>query len=76
MKGGGSDFVTAPELSPLFGATLASALAQALEQTGTDELWEFGAGSGALAEQGDITLCHGQPLLNPLCLDSADRLVS
>ena len=34
------------------------------------------AASGALAEQGDITLCHGQPLLNPLCLDSADRLVS
>lgn len=34
------------------------------------------AASGALAEQGDITLCHGQPLLNPLCLDSADRLVT
>lgn len=31
--------------------------------------------SGALAEQGDVTLCHGQPLLNPLSLDSADRLV-
>jgi len=34
------------------------------------------ASSGQLAEQGDITLCHGQPLLNPLSLDSADRLVS
>ena len=51
MPESGSDFVTAPELSPLFGATLASALAQALERTGTDELWEFGAGSGALAAQ-------------------------
>lgn len=33
------------------------------------------AAAGQLAEQGDITLCHGQPLLNPLSLDSADRLV-
>ncbi len=32
------------------------------------------AGSGQLAEQGHVTLCHGQPLLNPLSLDSADRL--
>lgn len=47
----GSDFTTAPELSPLFGATLARQVAQALDATGTDELWEFGAGSGALAAQ-------------------------
>ncbi|HOV18829.1 MAG TPA: SAM-dependent methyltransferase, partial [Ottowia sp.] len=47
----GSDFVTAPELSPLFGQTLAGAVAEALQHTGTDEVWEFGAGSGALAEQ-------------------------
>ena len=47
----GSDFVTAPELSPLFGQTLATAVAEALQHTGTDEVWEFGAGSGALAEQ-------------------------
>jgi phosphoribosylglycinamide formyltransferase-1 len=33
------------------------------------------AASGNLAEQGDITLCHGQPLLNALSLDSADRLL-
>ena len=49
--GGGSDFVTAPELSPRFGQTLARQLAQALEATGTAQLWEFGAGSGALASQ-------------------------
>jgi SAM-dependent MidA family methyltransferase len=48
---GGSDFVTAPELSPLFGSTLAAALRQALDATGTNALWEFGAGSGALAAQ-------------------------
>ena len=47
----GSDFVTAPELTPLFGQTLAKQIAQALQQTQTTEIWEFGAGSGALALQ-------------------------
>jgi SAM-dependent MidA family methyltransferase len=47
----GSDFVTAPELSPLFGQALASQVSQALRGSGTDEIWEFGAGSGALAAQ-------------------------
>ena len=51
LKGGGSDFVTAPELSPRFGQTLARQVAQALDATGTSEIWEFGAGSGALALQ-------------------------
>ena len=45
----GSDFVTAPELSPLFGRALARQLTQALRASGTSEVWEFGAGSGALA---------------------------
>ena len=47
----GSDFVTAPELSPLFGQTLARQVVQALQATGTREVWEFGAGSGALSLQ-------------------------
>ena len=51
MPASGSDFVTAPELSPLFGRALAVQVAQALEATGTREVWEFGAGSGALASQ-------------------------
>ncbi|XAH24451.1 SAM-dependent methyltransferase [Xylophilus sp. GW821-FHT01B05] len=51
MPQSGSDFVTAPELSPLFGRTLAAQVAEALQATGTDEVWEFGAGSGALAQQ-------------------------
>lgn len=51
MPQSGSDFVTAPELSPLFGAALAQQVAEALQATGTDEVWEFGAGSGALAHQ-------------------------
>jgi SAM-dependent MidA family methyltransferase len=51
MPASGSDFVTAPELTPLFGRTLAVQLAQALGETGCDTVVEFGAGSGALAEQ-------------------------
>ena len=47
----GSDFVTAPELTPLFGRALARQVAQALAATGTREIWEFGAGTGALAVQ-------------------------
>ncbi len=46
MPSSGSDFVTAPEMSPLFGQALAAQVAQALEVSGTDEVWEFGAGSG------------------------------
>ncbi|MFY3383756.1 class I SAM-dependent methyltransferase [Paracidovorax sp. MALMAid1276] len=51
MPASGSDFVTAPELTPLFGQTLAAQVGEALAHTGTDEVWEFGAGSGALALQ-------------------------
>ena len=51
IQRGGSDFVTAPELSPRFGQTLARQVAEALEVTGAAEIWEFGAGSGALALQ-------------------------
>ena len=47
----GSDFVTAPLISPLFGQTLGVQVAQALAATGHTEVWEFGAGTGALALQ-------------------------
>jgi SAM-dependent MidA family methyltransferase len=50
-QGAGSDFVTAPEMSPLFGRALAVQVRQALAASATDEVWEFGAGTGALAEQ-------------------------
>ncbi|MEL1263663.1 phosphoribosylglycinamide formyltransferase [Pseudoxanthomonas putridarboris] len=33
------------------------------------------ATTGALSEQGDMAYCHGQPLLKPLSLDSADCLL-
>lgn len=51
MPSSGSDFVTAPEMTPLFGRALAVQVRDALRTTGTNEIWEFGAGSGALAEQ-------------------------
>jgi SAM-dependent MidA family methyltransferase len=49
--GMGGDFVTAPELGPLFAATVADALAPVLRQLGPDAtLLELGGGSGAFAE--------------------------
>lgn len=44
------DFVTAPQLTPLFARTLARQVAQVLRQTDTQAVLEFGAGTGALAE--------------------------
>ncbi len=46
--GAGGDFVTAPELTPLFGRALARQAAQVLEATDGDIL-ELGPGSGRLA---------------------------
>ena len=51
MPQSGSDFVTAPEMSPLYGRAVAVALRDAMEATQVRDVWEFGAGSGALAEQ-------------------------
>lgn len=44
----GSDFITAPELTPFFARTLARQVAQWLE-LGLNEVMEFGAGTGRLA---------------------------
>jgi SAM-dependent MidA family methyltransferase len=46
--GPGGDFVTAPELSGLFGRCVARQCAEVLQRTGGDVL-ELGAGTGALA---------------------------
>jgi SAM-dependent MidA family methyltransferase len=44
------DFVTAPEISPLFGRTVARQARQILELTGDDSgILDFGAGTGKLA---------------------------
>lgn len=43
------DFVTAPEISPLFGQTLARQVALVLQSMNHGSILEFGAGSGKLA---------------------------
>ena len=47
--GSAGDFVTAPEISSLFGRTLAQQAMQTLKQTEQADILEFGAGSGKLA---------------------------
>ncbi len=49
--GAAGDFITAPELSPLFAACLANGLAGLLAATEGGDIVEFGAGSGRLAEE-------------------------
>ena len=53
-----SDFVTAPEMSRFFSQTLARSVLEALDQTQTDEVWEFGAGNGTMAKELLSTLGH------------------
>jgi SAM-dependent MidA family methyltransferase len=47
--GQGGDFTTAPEISPLFGFSLATHINDALAQCESKTILEFGAGSGKLA---------------------------
>ncbi|HXQ63603.1 MAG TPA: SAM-dependent methyltransferase [Steroidobacteraceae bacterium] len=47
--GAGGDFVTAPELTSVFGRCVASQCAEVLATLGDGEILELGAGSGALA---------------------------
>lgn len=49
--GEAGDFVTAPELSPLFGRCIARQCAEVLDHVGGGNVFELGAGSGALAAQ-------------------------
>ncbi|MCP4494906.1 MAG: SAM-dependent methyltransferase [Gammaproteobacteria bacterium] len=54
------DFVTAPEISPLFGRSLANQCQQIFEQGCAPRILEFGAGSGRLCLQ--ILEKQNQPL--------------
>ena len=75
MPSSGSDFVTAPEMSPIFGQLLAVQVAEALQHTNTQEVWEFGAGSGALAEQILTALAeHNTPLQRYTIVDVSGSL--
>jgi SAM-dependent MidA family methyltransferase len=47
--GEAGDFVTAPEISPVFGRVLARQCADVLDSIANAEILEFGAGSGKLA---------------------------
>lgn len=55
--GAGGDFVTAPEISPLFAQTLANQIAQILKITNGSVL-ELGAGTGKLAADVLLTLAE------------------
>lgn len=61
--GPGGDFVTAPEISPLFSACVAESLAPVLRQLGADAVFlELGGGSGAFAQACLETLRDGDAL--------------
>ncbi|MCG5523407.1 SAM-dependent methyltransferase [Ectothiorhodospira haloalkaliphila] len=47
--GRGGDFITAPEVSPLFARCIARQCAQVLDGLGGGDILEFGAGTGILA---------------------------
>ena len=49
--GEGGDFITAPELSPLFSQCLARQCQQVLADIGFGDILEFGAGTGAMASE-------------------------
>jgi SAM-dependent MidA family methyltransferase len=56
------DFVTAPELTPLFGQTIAQQCAEWMSQIQQPHIFEFGAGSGALCVTMLTELAHRQQL--------------
>jgi SAM-dependent MidA family methyltransferase len=71
----GGDFVTAPELSSLFAQTLAVQVAQALRATGSDQIWEFGPGSGVLTRDLLAALrALGQPVARYTLVDVSGAL--
>lgn len=61
--GEAGDFITAPELSPLFGYCLAKQIADVLGVLGEGDILEFGAGSGRLAIDilKYLATCHTLP---------------
>jgi len=73
--GSQGDFTTAPELSPLFGACIATQCREVLEALGDGDILEFGAGSGALAAQILSSLADAAALpRNYLILDLSPEL--
>jgi len=60
--GRGGDFVTAPELSPVFGYCIANAAAGVLDELDRGVILELGAGTGRLAVDVLLELQHRQRL--------------
>ena len=62
--GAAGDFVTGPELTPLYGAAVARQLEAALAATSKRDIIELGAGSGALAASvlGELALRNALPV--------------
>lgn len=60
--GAAGDFVTAPELSPLFSRALANQCAELFELIGERDLLELGAGSGVMAVELLTTLAELEQL--------------
>jgi SAM-dependent MidA family methyltransferase len=69
--GAAGDFVTAPELSPLFGRCVARQALAVLEAIGGGAVLELGGGSGALAE---AALAEAGPGLRWLMLEPSPEL--
>jgi SAM-dependent MidA family methyltransferase len=71
----GGDFVTAPELTPLFGQALATQVAQVFAVSSAPTLLEVGAGSGRLAADLLLALeARGTPAERCLILELSGEL--
>lgn len=62
MKSGGGDFVTAPEITPLFAQALAKQVGQVLALKTAGNVLELGAGTGKLAADLLLTLAEENTL--------------
>lgn len=59
-KNGGGDFVTAPEISPLFAQSISNQITQVLQET-KGNILELGAGTGKFAADILLTLAELEP---------------
>jgi SAM-dependent MidA family methyltransferase len=66
--GPAGDFVTAPELTPLFARCLATQVAEVFGRMGGGQLLELGAGSGALAADLLLALAERDALPGRYCI--------
>ena len=72
------DFVTAPEISPLFSQCLAGQICEALEQLGRGDVLELGAGSGVMAadilrQMAELDCLPGEYLILEVSADLRQR---